>query len=268
MRPGAFTSSLALLTMLGLANAARGQVLDPIQYELYPGSRFEFGCSGPCECPIFFSGPMKGSFTFYRTSVDPLFTHYALLNIMWEYPIGDSVTTRIVRVTGHGTYDIGGEVALTQRMTLDVSFDGGLAQHFDSGLVPTRVPFPAIDIEARSNPTGCFDSTLHVVAAPSGFAGVEPLPGRRLLWNALPNPTSGSVEVLFTPPVAEHASVDVVDVRGRIVATLMNGPVGNGEYRLRWNGRDARGADVGAGIFWIRAEAGPRTAQERIVRLR
>jgi len=270
MRPGAFTSSLALLALLGLAGAstARAQVLDPIQYDLYPGSEFEFGCSGPCECPIFISGPMKGSFTFYRTSVDPLFTHYALLNIMWEYPMADSGTSRIVRVTGKGTYDIGGEVALTQRMTLDVSFNGGPSQFFDSGLVPTRAPFPAIDIAAHSNPTGCFDSTLHVVAAPPGFASVEPFVDRRLLWSALPNPTSGSVEMLFTPQAAEHARVDVIDVRGRIVATLMNGPVSGGEYRLRWNGRDTRGTDAGPGIFWIRAEADARTAQQRIVRLR
>ncbi len=58
MRPVAFTSSLALLALLGLAGATRAQVLDPIQYDLYPGSRFEFGCSGPCACPIFFSGPL------------------------------------------------------------------------------------------------------------------------------------------------------------------------------------------------------------------
>src|SRR5437773_9517885 len=132
MRPGAFTSSLALLALLGLssAGAARAQVLDPIQYQLYPGSRFEYGCGGMCECPIILSGPMKGSFTLYRTSVDPLFTHYALLNIMWEYPAGDSATARLIKITGKGTYDIGGEVALTQRMTLDVSFDGGPSQFF------------------------------------------------------------------------------------------------------------------------------------------
>src|SRR5258706_6968378 len=196
MRPRAFRCSLASLALLVVTSTvvAQAQVSDPIQYQLYHGSNFEWGCFGPCECPVLFSGPMKGSFTFYRTSVDPLFTHYAMLNILWDFAMADSTspTARIVHVTGHGTYDQGGEVALTQRMVLDVAFDGGPTQRFDSGLVPVRVPFPAIDIDVHSNTTVCIDSILRVVAAPPGFESVDPTHGRRLLFSTLPNPTSGS----------------------------------------------------------------------------
>ena len=69
-------------------------------------------------------------------------------------------------------------------------------------------------------------------------------------------------------PADARARVEVVDVRGRAVASLIDAQVGAGSYRLRWNGRDARGADAGPGIFWITARAGTQVDRIRIVRLR
>ncbi|MFI5372252.1 MAG: hypothetical protein ACHQ52_11905, partial [Candidatus Eisenbacteria bacterium] len=80
-------ASLAALALV--ASPARAQVLDPIQYQLSPLSTFEYGCFGPCACPIMFSGPMKGDFTFYRTGMDQWWSYYALLNIRWTYTITD-----------------------------------------------------------------------------------------------------------------------------------------------------------------------------------
>ncbi len=265
-----------LLLLVGLValdfarpGAASGQVLDPIQYTLAYGSQLEYGCMGPCACPVLFSGPLKGSFTFYRTSIDPLFTHYALLNIVWTYTLNDGPggAPRVAHVSGHGTYDIGGEVALVQRMTLDVITDDTLSQHFDSGQVPVHATFPAIDIEAwlRINP--CLDSVFHVIASPSGTASIDPASGNRLLQSLAPNPSHGVIEVLLAPRSAGHARVEVLDAHGRVIATLLDRALVPGDYRLRWNGRDDHGARARPGVYWIRAAAGERTDGERIVRL-
>ena len=272
MRPAHSVLLVASLTGLALLAPSVGntQVLDPIRYDLGPGAMLEYGCFGPCACPVVFSGPLKGSFTFYRTDVDPLFTHYALLNIMWDYAIGNPVRT--VHITGHGIYDIGGEFALTQRMVLDLTIDdptvSPFEQHFESGLVPVRIPFPAIDIEVHSNLISCRDSVLHVLAGPNGALEVDPLVTPPLLGSPVPNPSTGVVELLFAPSVAGHARVDVFDLGGRVVATLIDADLGAAQYRLRWDGRDSRGADVGAGIYWITARMGTRIERERVVRLR
>ena len=79
-------AAVAISATISLASpAVWAQVLDPIQYTLYSQSDLTFGCTGPCACPAVTTGPISGSFTFYRTSVDPLFTHYSLLNISWSY---------------------------------------------------------------------------------------------------------------------------------------------------------------------------------------
>src|SRR5262245_14736789 len=179
---------IALLATLAIPRPATAQVLDPIQYSLFASSELAFGCMGPCACPVFFTGPLQGTFTFYRTSVDPLFTHYALLNIFWQYPVPGDPGHKFATVTGHGTYDLGGEVAIMQRMQLDLVTDGVLEQHFDSGLVPARGIFPAIDVEVRVRVNVCIDSVLHVVAGPQGTESVGAGgPGLRL--SATPNPT-------------------------------------------------------------------------------
>src|SRR5262245_33311739 len=100
------------LATLAIAPPVPAHVIDPIQYGPYSPADFGYGCDGPCACPFVSTGPLSGTFTFYRTGVDPMFTHYALLNSFWRYP--EPGTGKVVTITGRGTYDIGGEVALTQ----------------------------------------------------------------------------------------------------------------------------------------------------------
>jgi hypothetical protein len=249
--------------------AASGQVLDPIQYTMSSGSVLEYGCMGPCACPVIFSGPVKGQFTFYRTGIDPLFTHYALLNIDWTYTLNDGPggTPRTRSVRGNGTYDVGGEVALEQRLTLDVTTDDTLTQHFDSGLVPVHAPFPVIDVEAHLRIDTCLDSVFHVIASPFGTASVGPGANTRLVQGLAPNPSRGDIVVVLSPRAAGHARVDVLDVRGRVVATLLDRAVVPGELPLRWDGHDLHGRSAGPGVYWVRVVADGRTEGERFVRL-
>jgi hypothetical protein len=254
-----------LLAMLAGARPATAQVLDPIQYALFSRSDLGYGCDGPCACPFVFSGPLTGTFTFYRTAVDPLFTHYALLNIVWHYTVPG--TTKLATITGHGTYDIGGEVANMQRMQLDVTTDGVLAQHFDSGLVPARASFPAIDIDVRVQVNVCIDSVLHVIAGPQGTESVPP-GGPAMRLTASPNPTREGADVALTLPEAEPGEVTVLNVAGQSVAVLASGTFPAGESRWHWDGRTASGTDAGAGVFWVRARLGTRTVTQGFVRFR
>jgi hypothetical protein len=269
MRNATWSVIVPAIVMLavGIPGQSYAQVLDPIQYHLASGSNLEYGCFGPCACPVVFSGPLKGDFTFYRPGTDPQSRHYELLNINWSYSMGDSVPPR--HVTGHGTYDLAGTDTLTQRMTLELTTNDTLPQHFDSGWVPARPIFPAIDVKAHLRIDACFDSIFHVIASPSGsVASVDPSSAVRMIRMAAPNPSSTSIEVVLALSTAGHARADVLDLHGRLVARLLDRDLAAGEQRLRWNGRDAHGQDAGAGVFWIRAQAGAQIDRRRIVRLR
>jgi outer membrane protein assembly factor BamB len=51
------------------------------------------------------------------------------------------------------------------------------------------------------------------------------------------------------------ARLEIYDVAGRHVRTLLDAPLAAGEHRVAWDGRDARGREVGAGIYFVRLEA-------------
>src|SRR5262249_18345176 len=139
-------------------------------YTLEDGSLFEMGCFGLCACPIV-DAPLRGTFDLRHIGYDGLFDHYAVENVQWVIGAKDP----IARVVGSGEYQVGGEFALQQQLTLDLSVNGGAKQHFDSGRVSGGGEFPKIDIASSLHQMkSCYDSVFVVKASPD-VADVEPV---------------------------------------------------------------------------------------------
>jgi hypothetical protein len=80
------------------------------------------------------------------------------------------------RIQGSGLYQQGGEVALLQRMDLNVSVNDDAGAILSSGMVTVTASFPAIDIELmHQNPTSpAHVYSLHIIAKPSEGGGDPP----------------------------------------------------------------------------------------------
>jgi hypothetical protein len=87
---------------------------------------------------------------------------------------------------------------------------------------------------------------------------------------ATPNPFADRLEVALEVPAgsAERVTVRVVGVRGDVVATLHDGPVAQGRWIVRWDGRDARARAAASGVYWIVVERGGERRALRVVQLR
>jgi hypothetical protein len=98
---------------------------------------------------------------------------------------------------------------------------------------------------------------------PVGPCGVEPLigaagstaPPLRLSWRDNPRMVApGHVaELELTLADDEWVDVSVVDVQGRRVCALLNGALKSGFWSIQWDGRDARGRIVPAGLYLVLA---------------
>ena len=99
------------------------------------------------------------------------------------------------------------------------------------------------------------------VSWPSSAPGSPPL----ALGPAVPNPFSGATRLALQLPVASSLRVDVFELSGRRVRTLMHDRVPAGVYPVTWNGRDARGAKLPAGVYLIRASVGTASVMRRVV---
>lgn len=115
--------------------------------------------------------------------------------------------------------------------------------------------------------TACTFAIDDIYWESGAVTGVEPdaAPARLALSNA-PNPFHGGTELRFRLPAAAPYRIDVFDAAGKRV-TRFDGIGRAGPNIVRWDGRDARGRDVRAGIYYYRLNAGDDSASGRVVRL-
>ena len=157
-------SAVAVCCVLGLAGLARGQSDGalPVPYDLTEKSTYQTGCFPPCKCPITPELPVRGAFRLTPKGADPLFTHYAVTDVRWEVML----STGPLPIVGSGTYKVGGEVAFTQQLVLDLRVGANPAQRFDSGLVPGGGTFPEIHVPISIHGMQCEDTAIRVHARP------------------------------------------------------------------------------------------------------
>ena len=101
-----------------------------------------------------------------------------------------------------------------------------------------------------------------------GNAGAEEArsPGtQRVSLEARPNPFRRTATVSYSIPEAGPVRLRVLDLRGALVRTLVDDPRSGPAKSVPWDGRDERGAAVGAGLYLIRLEAGAATSNYKIV---
>jgi hypothetical protein len=80
----------------------------------------------------------------------------------------------------------------------------------------------------------------------------ETSPGGIWLAPCHPNPVLGVANISFGLPTRAHARLEVRDLAGRRVATLVEADLGPGRHEVRWDARDERGAKVPAGVYFYR----------------
>lgn len=100
------------------------------------------------------------------------------------------------------------------------------------------------------------------LAAPDAGA----IPRAFALLPAAPNPFAARTALAFDLPHTARVRLDVFDVSGQRVRTLVDAQLAPGRHRLSWDGTSDRGGDVAAGIYFVHLAAGAQHATSRVVR--
>jgi hypothetical protein len=81
-----------------------------------------------------------------------------------------------------------------------------------------------------------------------------------------PSPTGGAVTVTYALKEAGHARLELFDLNGRRVATLVDGEVGSGVHRVSsWRVVDGQGHRLQAGVYLLRLQAGRTVMSRRLI---
>ncbi|MGD9140689.1 MAG: FG-GAP-like repeat-containing protein [bacterium] len=98
--------------------------------------------------------------------------------------------------------------------------------------------------------------------------GQRESPLRIRLSEARPNPSAGGSALWFSISGRAAVSAAVYDVRGRLVASVLDGVFPAGSHSFTWDGKDIDGNDVTQGVYFCRFSAGDALEVRKIVALR
>lgn len=101
----------------------------------------------------------------------------------------------------------------------------------------------------------------HVLVQGTGVTGVggDPVPGAPRIVQNHPNPFNPGTRIVFELPASNEVRLALYDPRGRLVRELSRATWPAGRHAVDWDGRDAAGRDVPAGVYLVRMEAGGAT---------
>lgn len=140
-----------------------------------------------------------------------------------------------------------------------------LAAVFGPQLAQVQFRFVGGDLDANSLVEAAVDD--FAILAESSTADVIPSgtgPDRFALFGARPNPAPGATLLTFQVPAVTRVQLGIHDPTGRLVRSF-DGTFVAGEHRVEWDGRDASGHNVAAGVYFVRMHADEFQASRSIV---
>ncbi len=151
---------------------------------------------------------------------------------------------------GEGRQYIGSTSVIT-----DVSGNGEFETSFAVSVDPTWIATATATLEPLGA-TSEFSAGVNFTELVSDLDEGDILPDEMRLIGAYPNPFNPQTTIHYQLPAAGHLKIEVYDVLGRRVRTLLNGMQAAGEQRITWNGRDDSGNILPSGLYIARLNYG------------
>lgn len=131
----------------------------------------------------------------------------------------------------------------------------------DDGASWTKIPRPGTGTDAYAE---CFSTadvreiTNSPNSRPSGFS----------LSQNYPNPFNPTTNLEFSLPKSAKVRIDILNVLGQRVRTLVDETMTPGRYVADWDGKDEAGNQVSSGVYFYRMEAGDFSDTKKMVLLK
>ena len=88
-----------------------------------------------------------------------------------------------------------------------------------------------------------------------GVEGEELIPDEYSVSQNYPNPFNPATSVSYTLPKQSKVKIQVFDITGSLIATLLNVNQAAGFHNIIWNGKNSIGMQVSTGIYFMRFNA-------------
>ena len=133
---------------------------------------------------------------------------------------------------------------------------------------------PGNEVDMHENECATFSANdtlkiFHYIYPVSVVPDRDPLiPEDYILIQNYPNPFNPETTVEYRIPKSEHVRLEIYNVLGQHIQTLVDGRQDAGFYTVSWNGTDSDGLSVASGIYFYRFQAGEFSAIKSMLLLK
>jgi hypothetical protein len=106
------------------------------------------------------------------------------------------------------------------------------------------------------------------VILPAMNIGSNEIPKEFMLYSAFPNPFNPSTTIRFDLPEDSFVSINIYDMMGRKVKTLINDNISVGRRSISWDGTNDLNQSVSAGTYFYSINAGRFSDTKKIILLK
>ncbi len=83
-----------------------------------------------------------------------------------------------------------------------------------------------------------------------------------------PNPFNPETTISFSVKDKGLVKIDIYNVKGQLVKTLVNGNMNAGKHNIVWNGRDNAGNAVSSGVYFFKMSAGKYSSTKKMIMMK
>ena len=113
------------------------------------------------------------------------------------------------------------------------------------------------------------DNAITVSTSALGVDDNESIPNQFALHQNYPNPFNPSTQISFDiPEGGEYIMLNIYNILGQNVSTMVNGVMNPGRYTMDWNATDEIGNPVASGIYFYELRSESFTARKKMLLIR
>ena len=94
------------------------------------------------------------------------------------------------------------------------------------------------------------------------------IPSRYELYQNYPNPFNPSTVIEYALPEASHVRIEIYNLAGQRIKTLISSYHNPGRYKVYWDGTDDNGLKVASGVYIYRLVAGNNIVAKKMLLLK
>jgi hypothetical protein len=169
-------------------------------------------------------------------------------------------------LTGTSELKVRTDVTDEYQQNLNYLIPAGESRDFEVMIFPVNAGNFSADLSVTS------DDPDHLVAAIPVTAVVMPTanddnvtPAVTALKGNYPNPFNPTTTIHYSLKTDSPVKIEIYNLLGQKVKTLVNGAKKSGNHSIVWNGKDDAGRNAGSGIYFYKMNTGKYSASHKMV---